>query len=151
MSKHTSVDLTTEQRAVLEQLIHSGNAPARTQTRARILLLADRSQGQQRTDQEIATALLCHKGTVRNVRHRFQQDSLQAALYDQPRPGQKPKITGEIEAQLTVLACSDPPAGHARWTLRLLADKMIALGYVEYVSHVTIGEVLKKTNSSRGK
>ena len=151
MSKHTYVDLTTEQRDVLEQLIHSGNAPARTQTRARILLLADRSQGPQRADQEIAVALLCHKGTVRNVRHRFQRDGLQAALHDKPRPGQKPKITGEIEAQLTVLACSDPPAGHARWTLRLLADKMIELGHIEYVSHVTIGEVLKKTHSSHGK
>jgi len=116
MAKHTYVDLPTEQRAVLEQLIHSGNAPGRTQTRARILLLADRSQGPQRADQEIAVALLCHKGTVRNVRHRFQRDGLQAALHDKPRPGQKPKITGEIEAQLTVLACSDRPAGHARWT-----------------------------------
>jgi transposase len=87
---------------------------------------------------------------VQNVRHRFQQAGLKAALYDQPRPGQKPKLTGELEAQLTLLACSQPPEGHAHWTLRLLADQLIELDYIEYVSHVTVGEWLKKTHSSLG-
>jgi hypothetical protein len=76
---------------------------------------------------------------------------MHAALYDKPRPGAAPRFTGEVEAQLTMLACSQPPAGHARWTLRLLADQMIELGYVEYISHVTVRELLKKTNSSRGR
>ena len=75
---------------------------------------------------------------------------LQAALYEKPRPGQAPKVTGEIEAKLIMLACSQPPEGHARWTLRLLAGRVIELGYLDYVSHVTVGEVLKKTNSSLG-
>lgn len=150
MGKHTHVELTTEQRTELEQLIRSGSLSARTNTRARILLLSDRSQGQKRTDQEVADAVLCSKGTVRNVRQRFLEGGLPAALYDKERPGARPKVTGEVEAKLTMLACSDPPEGAARWTLRLLADKMVELGYVDSISHVTVWEVLKKTRSSPG-
>jgi len=145
MGKHIPIYLTTEQRNELERLIRTGHSPARTQTRARILLLSDRSDGQKRTAREVAAALLCSPSTVAHVRHRFNQEGLQAALYDKPRPGQKPKVTGDIEAKLTMLACSQPPAGHARWTLRLLADRMIELEYIDYISHVTVGEVLKKT------
>jgi hypothetical protein len=150
MGKHIQIILTDEQRKELEQLIRAGNAPARTQTRARILLLTDHSQGQKRTGEEIAAALLCCKGTVRNIRLRFHEGGLQSALYDKPRSGQKPKFTGDIQAQLTVLACSAPPSGQARWSLRLLADCMVELGYVDYISHVTVGELLKKTTSSLG-
>jgi transposase len=150
MGKHIHINLSDEQRQELEHLIRTGNAPARTYTRARILLLTDRSQGQKRTDGEVAAALLCSQGTVANVRRRFHAGGLAAALYDKPRPGAQPKFTGEMEAKLTMLACSDPPAGHARWTLRLLAEQMIELGYVEYISHVTVGERLKKTNLSLG-
>jgi hypothetical protein len=150
MNKRIPINLTPEQRHELEQLIHSGNAPARTHTRARILLLSDRSQGQKRTDEEVAQAMMCCQRTVVNVRHRFLSGGLDQALYDRPRPGQQPKVTGDIEAKLTMLACSAPPEGAARWTLRLLADRLIELGYVEYISHVTVGEVLKKTNSSLG-
>jgi transposase len=151
MSKHTFIGLNDQQRQHLESLIHCGNAPARIQTRARILLLCDRSQDQKRTDAEIAAALLCSPATVRNVRHRFLAEGLDAALYDRPRPGATPKLTGDLEAQLTVLACSDPPEGQARWTLRLLADRMVELGFVESLSHVTVFERLKKTNSSPGR
>jgi transposase len=150
MSKESRINLTTEQRAELESFIHTGNSPARSQTRARILLMADRSQGQERTDEEVAQAVLCSKHTVLNIRHRFHAAGLPAALYDKPRPGQPPKLTGELEVKLTVLACSNPPAGKARWTLRLLAERMIELGYVDYVSHVTVGEWLKKMNLSLG-
>ncbi len=127
MSKHIRINLTAEERKELEHLIRSGSSPARTQTRARILLLADRSQGQKRTDEEVAAALLCHKGTVANVRHRYHDEGLQAALYEKPRPGQPPTFTGDIEAKLTMLACSHPPEGYGRWTLRLLADHMVEL------------------------
>ena len=72
------------------------------------------------------------------------------ALCDRPRPGAEPKFTGETEAQLTLLACSAPPEGAARWTLRLLANRMIELGYVDYISHVTVREILKKTRSGPG-
>jgi hypothetical protein len=150
MSQHIRIHLTAAQRDELQHLIHAGESPARTQTRARILLLCDRSGGQKRTDREVATALLCSPTTVGNVRRRFSHSGLPAALYEKPRPGQAPKVTGEIEAKLIVLACSQPPAGYARWTLRLLADRVIELGYLDYISHVTVGEVLKKTNLSRG-
>jgi putative transposase len=150
MGKHTHVELTEEQRTELEQLIRTGDAPARTHTRARILLLSDRNQGQKRTDQEVADAALCSKSTVVNVRRRVLTGGLRLALYDKGWPGPTPKFTGEIEAKLTMLACSDAPDGAARWTLRLLAERMIELGYVDYISHVTVRELLKKTNLSHG-
>jgi transposase len=150
MGKHTHVELTAEQRTELEQLIRTGDAPARTNTRARILLLSDRSQGQKRRDQEVADAVMCSLSTVINVRRRFLTCGLKSALYDKGWPGAKPKFTGEVEAQLTMLACSEAPDGAARWTLRLLAERMIELGYVDYISHVTVRELLKKTNSSLG-
>ena len=150
MGKHHQIALTTEQRDHLEDLIHKGHESARTHTRARILLLSDRSQSQQRTDAEVAAALLCSKGTVANVRHRFLSEGLQAALYDKPRPGQKPKVTADVAAQLTLLACSDPPTGQARWTLRLLAGRLIELGCVDTISHVTVREALKKTRCIPG-
>jgi transposase len=150
MGKHTHVELTAEQRTELEQLIRTGDAPARTNTRARILLLSDRSQGQKRRDQEVADAVMCSLSTVINVRRRFLTCGLKSALYDKGWPGAKPKFTGEVEAQLTMLACSEAPDGAARWTLRLLAERMIELGYVDYISHVTVRELLKKTNLSLG-
>lgn len=150
MGKHTHIELTEEQRTELEQLIRSGNAPARTHTRARILLLSDRSQGQKRTDQEVADAVMCSVSTVGSTRRRYIEGGLRLALNDKGWPGAKPKLTGEIEAELTLLACSEPPPGYGRWTLRLLADQMVKLGYLDAVSHVTIGEWLKKTNLSLG-
>lgn len=150
MSKHRCIELTQEERSQVEQLIRKGDAPARTNTRARVLLLSDRSQGEKRTDREVADAVLCSLSTVTNVRRRFLAGGLQNALYDKERPGAQPKFTGEIEAKLTMLACSDAPEGAGRWTLRLLAEQMIELGYVDYISHVTVRELLKKTNSSLG-
>ncbi len=150
MGKHTHVTLSEEQRTELEQLIRSGTLSARTNTRARILLLSDHSQGQKRTDQAVAEATLCSQSTVYNVRRRFLAGGLSAALYDQERPGAPLQFTAETEAQLTMLACSDPPEGAGRWSLRLLADRMIALDYVDYISHVTVRELLKKTNCGPG-
>lgn len=150
MGKHTQIILTEEQRTELEQLLRAGHGSARTNTRARILLLSDRSQGQARTDQAVAEAVLCSPSTVGNVRRRFLTGGLRAALEDKGWPGAPPKVTGEVEAQLLLLACSDPPDGAARWTLRLLAERMVVLEYVDRISHVTVGEVLKKTPLSRG-
>ena len=150
MGKKTHVELTEEHRIELDQLIRTGDAPARTNTRARILLLSDQSQGQKRTDQEVADAVMCGKGTVVNVRRRLLTGGLPVALYDKGWPGAKPKLTGEVEAKLTMLACSEPPKGFARWTLRLLANQMVELGYIDAVSHVTVREWLKKTHLSLG-
>jgi transposase len=151
MSKQIPLYLTADQRCELEQFIKSGNAPARVQTRARILLLTDRSQGEFRKDAQIAEALMVTAGTVLTIRHRFLQEGLQAALFEKPRPGAAPKITGDIEAQIAVLACSDPPEGHARWTVRLLRDRIVELGLLDSVSIPTIWERLKKMRSSPGK
>lgn len=151
MSKHIPLSLTQEQRNELETLIKSGNAPARVQTRARILLLTDRSQEAWRTDAQIAEVLLCSVGLVGAIRRRFLEEGLQEALFEKPRPGATPKITGDVEAQITVLACSDPPEGQARWTVRLLTKRVIELGLVESITPPTIWERLKKTRSSPGK
>lgn len=150
MSKQQDVELSAEQIDELERLLRTGNAPARTQTRARILLASDRSQGRWRSAPAVAQMVMVHPNTVRNVRRRFVAEGLSGALYEKPRPGASPKLNGELEAQLTTLACSTPPVGHARWTLRLLADELIALELVDDVSHVTVGEWLKKTHLSLG-
>ncbi len=147
MSNRVTISLTDEQRTVLVQLTRVGTTAARTLTRARVLLLADRSQGQARTNQAVAEAAGLHHVTVGHLLHRFAEEGLEATLYDRPRPGQKPKITGDIEAHLVTLACSDPPEGAARWTLRLLADRIVAAGHLESLSHVAVGERLKKMNS----
>jgi transposase len=146
MGKHRIIHLNDEQRQELEKLLHSGHAAARTQTRARILLLLDRSQGQKRRDSEVAEAVMCSQRTVVGIRRRFVEAGLSAALYEKPRPGQRPKITGEIEAQLVLLACSDAPEGHERWTLRLLADHLVERTELESISHVAVGQRLKKMN-----
>lgn len=150
MGKHRYIHLEEEERLLLTDLIRKGESPARVQNRARILLLSDRSQGQSRTLAEIAESALCSVGTVRNVKRNYFDGGVEAALYEKPRPGATPTFTGEVEAQLTVLACSTPPAGRARWTLRLLADRLVELGWVESISHVTVGQMLKKTRSSPG-
>jgi hypothetical protein len=146
MSKHRHVELTDEQRQQLQDLIHRGTEKARTLARARILLLTDRSQGERRTDEQVAAAVLCTKGTVLSIRHRFLAEGLEAALTEKPRPGAslRPKITGEVEATLVALTCSDPPEGHARWTLQLLANRLVELQAVESLSDVAVMNCLKK-------
>jgi hypothetical protein len=144
MSQHLSVHLSDKDRHHLDSLLKKGNAPARVQTRVRILLLADRSQGHKRTGQQIAEAVLCCRLTVSQICRRFAQEGLESALYEKPRPGQAPKITGEIEAQLVMVACSSPPKGHKRWTLKLLADKLVQMELVESISEVAVYKRLKK-------
>jgi transposase len=149
MAQH--INLTTEERTELSQLIKSGKHSARVLGRARILLLLDRGQGQKRKLHEIAEAMMTSPGTVSNVKRRYLEGGLEHGLQDRPRPGAKPKIDGEVEAHLIALTCSEPPEGRERWTLRLLADKLVELELVESISHVAVGDTLKKTNSSPGK
>jgi transposase len=98
---------------------------------------------------DIAPLLQVSQQTVYNVKRRFLEGGLQAALYDQPRSGRPIEIDGTQRAKITALACSTPPAGRARWTLRLLADKAVQLGHVQRLSHTTARQILKKTNSDR--
>ena len=142
MAQH--IILTKEERTELSQLIKSGRHSARVLGRARILLLLDRSQGEKRKLHEVADAMLTSIGTVSNVKRRYLNGGLEQGIHDRPRPGAKPKIDGEVEAHLIALACSDPPEGRARWTLRLLANKLVELELVESISHVAVGDALKK-------
>ena len=148
MSQHLSVHLSDGQRQHLDSLIKKGNAPARVQTRARILLLSDRSQGEQRTQRQIAEAALCCIPTVGQICRRFAREGIEAALSEKPRPGQAPKITGEIEAHLVTLACSEPPEGCARWTFKLLAEKLVELELVDSISEVAVYKRLKKRTAA---
>jgi transposase len=150
MSKRQAVYLTDGQRKELEEMIHKGESSARKQTRARILLLSDRSQGQKRSQAEVAEVLMCNATTVGNIRRRFGREGMVSALSEKPRPGKPPKVTGEVEAHLVALTCSEPPHGHVRWTLRLLADRLVELEVVEAISHVAVHDVLKKMNLSLG-
>jgi transposase len=150
MTTKYHVSLSQENRQELETLIRSGASSARTQTRARILLLTDENQQKKKGTEEIASVLMCSLPTITHIRKKFVEGGLENALYDQARPGATPKITGEIEAQLTLLACSAPPAGRSRWTLQLLADKLVELKLVDSISDVAVMHRLKKTNLSLG-
>lgn len=151
MSKHRQIYLKKNERTELEQLIKSGTHPARVIARARTLILLDRSKGKKRTIREVMEAAMVSQGTVSNLKRRYFTEGLAGALYEKPRPGAKPKIDGEVEAHLIALACSDPPEGRDRWTLRLLADELVTLELVDSISHVAVGKALKKTNLSLGK
>lgn len=144
MSQHLHVSLTDEQRRELTDLIKKGKTAARIQNRARILLLADRSQGDKQTREQISQATGSCKLTVSNICRRFVQHGLDAALTERPRPGQTPKITGEVEAHLIALACSTPPEGQKHWTLKMLSEKLVELHLVDSISEVAIHQRLKK-------
>jgi transposase len=147
MAKKYVVDLTQEERDSLRQLLRRGKAPVRRVNRARILLQAD----QGRTDEEIAHALQLGRSTVERTRKRFVEEGLEPALSERPRPGKARLLTGKQEAFLVALACSDPPDGRTRWTMQLLADRLIELKVVESITDETVRRLLKKTKSSRGR
>jgi transposase len=151
MGKHKHIHLTKDERTELEQLIKSGTHPARMIARARTLLLLDTSQGQKRTIAEVKEAAMVSQGTIYNLKQRYFAGGLSEALYEKPRPGRPvTKLTGDVEAHLIALACSDPPEGYERWTLRLLADRLVELEVVDSISHTAVSKKLKKTNLSLG-
>ena len=148
------ITLTVEERQQLEKLVSSGKGAARRLTHARILLLADEGdRGPGRTNAAIVEALGVGERTVERVRKRFVTESFDAALNPRPQPPRpnKVKIKGSVEKQLIQLACSDPPAGRCRWTLQLLADRLVVLNCVESVSHEAVRRALKKTTSRPGR
>jgi transposase len=139
------VDLSSDEGEELRQLVGRGKHSSRKVTRARILLLA--SDGN--TDEQIVLALKTGFATVERTRQRFVEEGL-GCLNERPRRGQARKLTGKQEAHLVALACSTPPVGRARWTLSLLADKVVELKFATTIARETVRQVLKKTNSSRG-
>jgi transposase len=149
--KEYRVRLRGNERRALLGLAKKGVERARVITRARILLLADESsKGPGKTDQQIAETLHVGLRTVAVARQKYSAGGTEGALYDRPRSGHPKKLGDREEAMLTTIACSTAPGGHSRWTLRLLADRMVELGQVESLSHETVRRTLKKKRSSRG-
>jgi hypothetical protein len=150
--KHYVVKLSGEEREHLEGLLRKGKSAARRQLKARILLKADISgAGEGWSDSRIVKALETNLSMVYRVRKQLVEEGLEAVLSRKPRatPAVPRIFDGEKEAKLIALACSKPPKGRARWTLRLLENKVVELGIVERASDSTIGRTLKKTLSSR--
>jgi DNA-binding transcriptional ArsR family regulator len=148
MKKKYPVTLTQTKREHLKSLIAAGTAPARKLTHARILLKADQSpEGPGWVDEEVAEAVETSQPTVSRVRKQYFEEGLEAALNRRP-PNREyhRKLDGEQEARLVALACSEPPEGRARWSLRLLADRMVELEIVDDLSYQTVRRTLKKTN-----
>lgn len=152
MHKTYRVKLLPDERAYLEHLLSAGTAAARTLTHARILLKADEgTAGPRWTDDQIAEALDVSRSTVERVRQRCVEEDFAAALRPRPSPQLRPrKLDGAAEAHLVALACSPTPTGQQRWTLALLAEKLVAIEVVESISDETVRRTLKKTTSSRG-
>ena len=147
------IKLLQEERDTLKKIITSGRGPARMFTRARILLKADQGEhGPNWSDEKISDAFDVTVQTIERVRKQFVEEGFDAVLSRRQytQKVSRKKIDGNVEAHLIALSCSEPPKGYVRWTLRLLADKIVELGYVETISHEAIRQTLKKTNLSRG-
>src|SRR3954464_8523525 len=146
MAKRYRVRLTTEKREALGGMISRGKADARKLAHARVLLQADASEGgPDWTDTRIAEAVRVSVRTIERVRQRFVEDGLEAALLPRPSPRfDARRQEGERGAKLLALACSGPPEGKKRWTLRLLAERMVELEVVPELSHETVRQTLKK-------
>ena len=129
----------------LEQLLRRGKAEIRKLIRARILLQAHDGL----SDEEIAIALAVGTSTVRRMRQRFVEVHL-GALDEYVRPGAQRKLNAQQEARMIAVACTPAPEGHTRWTLRLLAEKVVKMGFVDSISHETVRQVLKKANAKHG-
>ena len=152
MEKYT-VTLSTEEAEQLQALVAKGTHAAAKVVNALILLNCDESQarGRRRSSQEIAEVLQVGPRKIDRLKRRFVEEGLEVALNGVPSQREyERKIDGDLEAHLIALSCSAPPSGHARWTLRLLADRAVELDLVQALSHETVRRVLKKTSSSPG-
>jgi transposase len=149
MAIRYAVDLTDTERAALREIISKNKAKRSTIINAYVLLKADRSCGW--TNADIASAYEVSTKKVEQLKKRFVEEGFAAALYRKPvTNAHRRKITGDEEAHLIALYCSQAPEGHERWTLRMLADKMVELDMIASVSHETIRRTLKKMNLNRG-
>jgi len=146
------VELTSEERSQIKRMLSKGKSAAYKQRHGRILLLTDQGPhgGKKMSDTAIAEALSCGQATVERIRKRFVLEGFEAALGRKKRTNYRRKIDGEAEAHLIALACSKVPDGYDRWTLRLLAEKLVDLEIVESCSKDTVHRALKKTNLSLG-
>ena len=141
------VELTQSERFALIETSGRGKPLARTVKRALALLKADEGL----LDREAAEAVSLSAATVARVRRRFVEEGLEAAINDRPRSGRERKLSGRQEAHLVAIACSNAPEGHTNWTLQLLANQVVAMEFAGSISLETVRQILKKTNSSRGR
>lgn len=141
-----TISLSASDRERLYVYVHRGHSSARTRTRAQVLL----KLGEGWSDAAVCQAFDVCRNTVKQVRARFATGGVEAVLTDKRQERRYQALTGAQQAHLIAIACSDVPAGHDHWTLRMLAGKAVALGYVEQISIETIRSLLKRTNSSRG-
>lgn len=139
----------------LNKIINKGIHSSQTFRAAYILLNCDKGEfslNKNITNDEICKILKIGARTIDRVKKRFVEEGIDAALSRRPSTRTYiPKVDGDLEAKMIVLCCSEPPSGYAKWTLRLIADKMVELKYIDYISHVTVGKILKKTNLNLGK
>ena len=141
------VCLTADERSFLQNLIKKGSATAKSIMHANVLLAADENNIHGRKSEiEIAELFHVSKQTVHTIRQQYYEKGLDTAVGRKKRetPPVEPKITGEVEAKIIALCCSTPPAGRAKWSLRLLADKAVELQYIDSISHEAVGRLLKK-------
>lgn len=147
------VRLSQEERTTLKKLLTSGRGSGRMFTRVRILLKADQADdGPAWPDEKISEAFDITVQTIERVRKQLVEEGMDAVLSRHPykQKVSRKKIDGDLEAHMIALCCSDPPEGRVRWTLRLLADKVVELGYVDSISHEAVRQTLKKTNLNLG-
>ena len=150
MAIRYAVDLTDAERTALREIISKNKAKRSTIINAYILLKADRTCGW--TNEAIAAAYEVSTKKVEQLKKRFVEEGCEAALYRKPvTNAHRRKITGDEEAHLIALCCSQAPEGHERWTLRMLADRLVELDIVDSISHETVRQTLKKMNLNRGK
>ena len=144
------IELSNQEKVRLMEIVKKGNSPARTILRANILLASDKQNDRYMTVSEIANAYRTTPTTVQTVRASYCKKGLEATITRKKRetPPIPAKVTGEVEAHIIALACGQQPEGYSKWTLRLLANKTVELGYIESISHVTVSNILKKTNLS---
>ena len=151
--KKNSIELAKEQRGALEELLKKGQVSARKMQHAQVLLKIDSGEeGPSWSDEQIREAFGVSAPTVWRIRRRFLEHGLADALNRRPQPErpEKRKVDGEQEAHLLAVTCSPAPEGYKRWSMRLLAGKLVELGYFEEISHKTVWVALKKINSNRG-
>ena len=148
------VTLTKEEREELHEISHNGKRAARVVLNSLILLAVDESDFQDqagKSERAIADTLRISPTTINNLKKRFVEDGFELALERKTSPPRRLKYDGDFQAHLTALACSEAPDGQARWSLRLLADKVVELNYTDNISHETVRRILKKANSNPGK
>ncbi len=145
------VELTSEERKQLQQLVKKGKVPGYKIRHAQMLLKTDQgNKGPGWPDVQVAEVFAAHVTTVERLRKRFVEQGLEAALERNKRNNYARKLDGDAEAHLIAIACSAPPAGRSEWSLRLLADRLVELSVVDSISYMTVSRTLKKTNLSRG-